>query len=83
MSNWTIFGNVAISDTGETLQKISDSMSISSSGVTYQQLGNMVVGSDGSSYQQMGDTFNSDGSTRLGSFTTGLGAVFTKMPRED
>jgi len=83
MRNWTIFGNVAISDTGETLQKISDSMSISSSGVTYQQLGNMMVGSDGSSYQQMGDTFSSDGSTRVGSFTTGLGAVFTKKPRED
>ncbi len=83
MSNWTIFGNVAISDTGETIQKISDTMSISSSGVTYQQLGNMMVGSDGSSYQQMGDTFSSDGSTRMGSFTTGLGAVFTKKPIGD
>jgi hypothetical protein len=83
MSNWTIFGNVAISDTGETIQTISDTMSISSSGVTYQSVGNMMVGSDGSSYQQMGDSFSSDGSTRLGSFTTGIGAIFTKKPRED
>ena len=43
MGNWTIFGNLAISDTGETIQKISDTMSISSSGVIYQQLGNMMV----------------------------------------
>ena len=82
MSNWTIFGNLAISDTGETIQKISDTMSISSSGVIYQQLGNMMLDCHGSSYQQMGDTFSSDGSTRMGSFTTGLGAVFNKKRRE-
>jgi len=35
------------------------------------------VGSDGSMFTQMG-SFSTDGSTRMGSTATGLGAVFNK-----
>lgn len=77
MSFWQIFGQQAISDEGETLQRISDTMSVSSSGVTYTRVGATTVGSDGSSFTQLG-SFSTDGSTRMGSFTTGLGAVFNR-----
>jgi hypothetical protein len=36
-----------------------------------------TVGSDGSFFTQMG-SFSSDGSTKMGSSATGLGAVFNK-----
>jgi hypothetical protein len=75
MSFWNIFGSMAVSDKGETIQRLSDSMSVSSSGVTYTKMGHFTYGSDGSVFNQMG-SFSSDGSTRIGSTATGLGAVF-------
>ena len=75
MSFWNIFGRFAVSDTGETIQKVSDTTSISSDGTTYTKMGSTTVGSDGSVFTQMG-SFSTDGSTRMGSTATGLGAVF-------
>ena len=63
-----------MSDTGETLQKVSDTTSVSSDGTTYTKMGSTTVGSDGSVFTQMG-SFSTDGSTRMGSTATGLGAV--------
>ena len=40
-------------------------------------MGSTTVGSDGSMFTQMG-SFSTDGSTRMGSTATGLGAVFNK-----
>jgi hypothetical protein len=78
MSFWNIFGNLAVSDKGETMTRLSDTMSVSTSGVTYTTVGNLTVGSDGSTFTQMGN-FSTDGSTRMGSMATGLGAVFNKQ----
>ncbi len=75
MSFWQILGRFAFSDEGETLQKVSDNTMVSSNGTTYTKMGATTVGSDGSFYTQMG-SFSTDGSTRLGSTTTGIGAVF-------
>ena len=75
MTFWNIFGRFAVSDKGETIQKVSDITSVSSDGTSYTKLGNTTIGSDGSVFTQMGD-FSSDGSTRMGSTATGLGAVF-------
>ena len=75
MSFWNIFGKMAVSDEGETIQKVSDTFSVSSEGVTYTKMGDTTVGSDGSVFTQMG-TFSSDGSTRMGNTATGLGSVF-------
>lgn len=75
MSFWQILGRLAVSDTGETLQKVSDTTSISSDGTTYTKMGSTTVGSDGSVFTQMGN-FSTDGSTRMGSTATGLGTVF-------
>jgi hypothetical protein len=77
MSFWQILGKWAYSDSGESIQKVSDSTSISSEGTVYNRMGNTTVGSDGSVFTQMG-SFSSDGSTRMGSTATGLGAVFNK-----
>lgn len=44
-------------------------------------MGSTTVGSDGSVFTQTG-SFSSDGSTRMGSTATGLGAVFNN-PRDD
>jgi hypothetical protein len=77
MSFWNIFGNMAFSDKGETITKLSDSMSVSSTGVTYTKMGDMTVGSDGSSFTQMG-SFSTDGSIRMGSSATGRGGLFTE-----
>ncbi len=79
MSFWNIFRNMAVSDQGETITRISDTMSVSSTGVTYTKMGNMTVGSDGSNFTQMG-SFSTDGSTRMGSIATGRGALFTDKP---
>ena len=76
MSFWNIFGNMAVSDKGETITRLSDNMSVSSTGVTYTKMGNMTLGSDGSNYTQMGN-FSTDGSVRMGSRATGRGALFT------
>ncbi len=75
MSFWNIFGNLAVSDEGKTIQKLSDTFSVSSDGVTYTTMGSFTNGSDGSSFTKMG-SFSSDGSTRMGNTATGLGAVF-------
>ena len=75
MSFWQILGNFAFSDSGETVHKISDSLSISTEGTSYTTMGLTTVGSDGSVFIQQG-VFSSDGSTRMGSVATGLGAVF-------
>ena len=77
MSFWNFLGRLAISDEGETIQRVSDTTSVSSNGTTYTTMGNNTFGSDGSSFTQTG-SFSSDGSTRLGSTATGLGAVFNK-----
>ena len=77
MSFWQILGKWAYSDSGESIQKVSDTTSISSDGTVYNRMGNTTVGSDGSVFTQMG-SFSSDGSTRMGSSATGLGAVFNK-----
>ena len=81
MSFWNIFGSMAVSDKGETITKLSDSMSVSSPGVTYTKMGNMTVGSDGSSFTQMGN-FSTDGSVRMSSSATGRGAIFNSR-RDD
>lgn len=44
-------------------------------------MGSTTVGSDGSVFTQTG-SFSNDGSTRMGSTATGLGAVFNN-PRDD
>ena len=75
MSFWNIFGKFAVSDTGETIQKVSNSISISSEGTTYTKIGSSTVGSDGFIFTDMG-SFSTDGSTRMGNTATGLGAVF-------
>ncbi len=78
MSFWQILGRFAVSDTGETLQKVSDTTSVSSDGTTYTKMGSTTVGSDGSVFTQMG-SFSTDGSTRMGSTATALGAVFNEQ----
>ena len=75
MSFWQILGRLAVSDGGETIQRISDTTSISSDGTTFNRMGSTTVGSDGSMFTQMG-SFSTDGSTRMGSTTTGRGALF-------
>ena len=81
MSFWNIFGRYAVSDTGETIRRVSDTTSVSSDGTTYTKMGRTTVGSDGSVFTQTG-SFSTDGSTRMGSTATGLGAVFNER-RED
>ena len=75
MSFWQILGRIAVSSEGETIQRVSDTTSVSSDGTTYTSIGSTTVGSDGSTFTQMG-SFSTDGSTRMGSTATGLGAVF-------
>jgi len=77
MSFWNIFGKMAVSDDGTTIQKLSDTFSVSSDGVTYTTMGNFTTGSDGSSYSRLG-SFSSDGSTRIGNSATGIGSVFNQ-----
>lgn len=82
MSFWSIFGRIAVSDEGETIQRVSESTSVGSDGTVYHHMGNTTVGSDGSEFTQMG-VFSSDGSSRLGSSSTGLGAVFNRSSDRD
>ena len=77
MSFWQILGRLAVSDSRETIHRISDTTSVSSDGTTYTSMGSSTFGSDGSFFTQMG-SFSSDDSTRMGSSATGLGAVFNK-----
>ncbi len=81
MSLWQILGRFAVSGTGETLQKVSDTTSVSSDGTTYTKLGSTTYGSNESAFTQMG-SFSTDGSTRMGSTATGIGAVFN-TPSDD
>ena len=81
MSFWQVLGRFAFSDKGETISKVSDTTSVSSDGTTYTRMGSTTVGSDGSVFTQTG-SFSSDGSTRMGSNATGLGAVFNNS-RDD
>ena len=39
MSFWQIFGKSAVSDQGETIQRISNTVSVSSNGTTYTRMG--------------------------------------------
>lgn len=39
MSFWEILGRFAVSDAGETLQKVSDTTGVSSDGTTYKKMG--------------------------------------------
>ena len=75
MSFWQILGRLAISNDGETIQRVSDETYVSNTGVTYTQMGPTTEGTDGSVFTQMG-SHSSDGSTRVGDTATGLGAVF-------
>jgi hypothetical protein len=80
MSFWQILGRLAISNDGETIQRVSDETYVSTTGVTYTQMGPTTVGTDGSVFTQMG-SHSSDGSTRMGDTATGVGSVFND--RED
>ena len=77
MSFWNLWGRMAVSSEGQTIQKINDTTSVSNDGKTYTTMGNTTYGSDGSVFIQTG-SFSSDGSTRFGDTATGLGAVFNK-----
>ena len=77
MAFWQIFGKYAVSNEGETIQRLGGSTSLSSNGTTYTRMGTTTMGSDGSMFTQMG-SFSTDGSTRMGSTATGVGAVFNK-----
>jgi len=77
MSFWQILGNSAVSDQGETIQRMGSSTSISSKGTIFNHMGSTTVGSDGSVFTQTVN-FSSDGSSRMDSTATGLGAVFNK-----
>ena len=77
MAFWQIFGKSAVSDQGETIQRMGDSTSVSSNGTVFSHMGTTTIGSDGSVFTQMG-SFSTDGSSRMGDAATGLGAVFNK-----
>ena len=77
MSFWQIFGKSAVSDQGETIQRLGDTTSVSSKGTVFSHMGSTTLGSDGSVFTQMGN-FSSDGSSRMGDTSNGLGAVFNK-----
>ena len=82
MSFWQILGRFAVSDSGETLQKVSDTTSVSSDGTTYTKMSSTTVGSDGSVFTQMG-SFSTDGSTRMGSTATGIGSSKSRKDFDD
>ena len=77
MSFWKIYDKSAVSDQGETIQRLGDTTSVRSKGTVFSHMGSTTLGSDGSIFTQMG-SFSSDGSSRMGDTTTGLGAVFNK-----
>jgi hypothetical protein len=77
MAFWQIFGKSAVSDQGETIQRLGNSTSVSSKGTVFSHMGTNTLGSDGSVFTQMG-SFSSDGSSRMGTTATGLGAIFNK-----
>ena len=81
MPNWQTLGRLAVSNEGETIKRISDTTSVSRNGTTYTRTGSTTDGSDGSVFTQVGNS-SSDGSTRMGSTATGIGAVFNN-PSDD
>lgn len=82
MSFWQFLGNLAASDEGKTIQRVSENTSISTDGTVYAKMGKVTTGSDGLIYTQMG-SFSTDGSTRMGGGATGIGAVFNDRPHHD
>ena len=56
MSFWQILGRLAVSSEGETIQRVSETTSISSNGTIYTRMGPNTVGSDGSIFTQMGSS---------------------------
>ena len=44
MSFWQILGRLAVSDEGETIQRVSDTTSISSDGTTHTRMGGSATG---------------------------------------
>ena len=77
MSFWQILGRFAISDQGVTIQKVSDTTSVSSDGTTFTCMCSKTVGSDGIGSTETG-CISTNGSTRVGSTATGLGADFNE-----
>jgi len=75
MSNWYLLGNFAYSDDGQNITKQSENTYVNSNGTIYTKLGNFVSGSDGTFFANVGNV-SSDGSTRVGNMTNGLGALF-------
>lgn len=75
MSFWQFLGSLAVSNEGETIQRLGKSNFFSSDGTVFTKTGNTTIGSDGSMFTQMGN-FSSDGSSRIGNTATGIGAVF-------
>ena len=75
MSFWQFLGSLAVSDQGETIQRMGKSNFFSSKGTVFTKSGTTTFGSDGSIFTQTGN-FSSDGSSRIGNTTTGLGSVF-------
>jgi len=80
MAFWQIFGKSAVSDQGETIQRMGDSTSLSSNGTVFSHMGTTTLGSDGSVFTQMG-SFSTDGSSRMGDTASGIGAVFNKKEK--
>jgi len=77
MSFWQIFDKCAVSDQGETTQRLGETTNDSSKVTIFNHMGSTTVGSDGSVFTQTVN-FSSDGSSRMDSTATGLGAVFNK-----
>jgi len=80
MAFWQIFSKSAVSDQGETFQRMGDSTSLSSNETVLSHMGNTTLGSDGSVFTQMG-SFSTDGSSRMGDTASGMGAVFNKKEK--
>ena len=82
MSFWNILRGLAVSDKGETITHVSDSISVSSTGTTYTRVGDNTYGSDGSFFTKMG-AFSSDGSVRMGNTSTGIGGIFNDSDSDE
>jgi hypothetical protein len=67
-----------VSDQGEAMQRLGDSTSVSSKGTVFSHMGSTTLRSDGSVFTQI-RSFSSDGSSRMGSTASGLGAVFNQQ----
>ena len=54
MSFWQILSKSAVSDQGETIQRLGDPTSVSSMGTNYNDMGSTTVGPDESIFTQLG-----------------------------